>query len=109
MKSKVRKSSVSLTLATDRQVERLQEWGYGTFTDIVRIGIDRMFKQEAAYFCDLSPSTLSHITDRVREAWLPNITEDEVWSIIVWGAPHDMVSKVDADEIVDWMCSSRSD
>jgi hypothetical protein len=49
---KVRQTSVQLTVATDRQVERLQDWGYGGFTDIVRIAIDRMFRQEAAYFCD---------------------------------------------------------
>jgi hypothetical protein len=104
MQSTFRKSTVSLTLATDRQVSRLQQWGYGTFTDIVRIAIDRMFKQEAACCCDLSPSTLSDVTQRVRARWISDITEDEVWSIIVWDAPEAILLKVDSDEIVDWIC-----
>lgn len=35
-----RQTSVQLTPATERQVEDLQEWGYGTFTDIVRVAVD---------------------------------------------------------------------
>lgn len=46
-----RQTSIQLTEATDRQVKALTEQGFGTFTDIVRIAIDRMYtetrKQEA--------------------------------------------------------------
>lgn len=41
-----RQTSIQVTTATDQQVERLKQAGYGTFTDIVRIAIDRMAQQE---------------------------------------------------------------
>ena len=41
-----RQTSIQVTAATDQQVERLKQAGYGTFTDIVRIAIDRMAQQE---------------------------------------------------------------
>jgi len=41
-----RQTSIQLTEATERQVAFLQERGFGTFTDIVRIAIDRMHTQE---------------------------------------------------------------
>ena len=43
-----RQTSVQITEATDRQVKLLSQNGYGTFTDIVRIAIDRMFQQEVS-------------------------------------------------------------
>ena len=45
-----RQTSVQLTEATKQQVAYLQEQGFGTFTDIVRIAIDRMHTQEVAVF-----------------------------------------------------------
>lgn len=42
-----RQTSLQMTPATDRQVEALQKLGFGTFTDIVRIAIDRMYREEA--------------------------------------------------------------
>ena len=37
-----RQTSIQLTPETERQVEELQKQGFGTFTDIVRIAIDRL-------------------------------------------------------------------
>jgi len=41
-----RQTSVQITDATDRQVNWLQSAGFGTFTDIVRLAVDRMYNQE---------------------------------------------------------------
>lgn len=41
-----RQTSIQVTSATDEQVELLKQSGFGSFTDIVRIAIDRMAKQE---------------------------------------------------------------
>lgn len=41
-----RQTSVQLTEATEQQVANLQERGFGRFTDIVRIAIDRMYREE---------------------------------------------------------------
>lgn len=40
-----RQTSVQLTEATERQIDYLKERGYGTFTDIARLAIDRMYLQ----------------------------------------------------------------
>lgn len=44
--SNYRQTSVNITPATDEQVAALSAKGYGTFTDIVRIAIDRMAREE---------------------------------------------------------------
>lgn len=41
-----RQTSVQLSKATERQVEELKQWGFGSFTDINRIAIDRMYREE---------------------------------------------------------------
>jgi hypothetical protein len=41
-----RQTSVQITEATERQVELLKQYGFGSFTDIVRIAIDRMYRDE---------------------------------------------------------------
>jgi hypothetical protein len=41
-----RQTSVQLTESTQRQVAALTDLGFGTFTDIARIAIDRMYNQE---------------------------------------------------------------
>lgn len=41
-----RQTSIQLTEATDRQVEALKLAGYGSLTDIIRIAIDRMHRDE---------------------------------------------------------------
>jgi len=46
MSSYIRRTTVNLTKATERQVETLKGRGFGTFTDIVRISIDRMYREE---------------------------------------------------------------
>jgi hypothetical protein len=40
-----RQTSLQLTEATERQVEYLKQQGFGTFTDINRVAIDRMYNQ----------------------------------------------------------------
>lgn len=41
-----RQTSIQVTSATDQQVDQLKQHGFGSFTDIVRIAIDRMAQQE---------------------------------------------------------------
>jgi len=41
-----RQTSLQVTPATERQVADLKRLGYGTFTDIVRVAIDRMHQTE---------------------------------------------------------------
>ena len=45
-RSNYRQTSVNVTAATEEQVAALSVKGYGTFTDIVRIAIDRMAREE---------------------------------------------------------------
>ena len=42
----IRRTTVNLTQATERQVKALTAQGFGTFTDVVRIAIDRMYRTE---------------------------------------------------------------
>lgn len=41
-----RQTSVQITEATDRQVEALKLAGFGSLTDIIRLAIDRMHRDE---------------------------------------------------------------
>lgn len=41
-----KQTSIQLTEATQRQVSELQASGYGSFTDIVRLAVDRMYQKE---------------------------------------------------------------
>jgi len=43
----MRRTTINLTEATDRQIEYLKERGYGSFTQIVRLAVDRMYRKEA--------------------------------------------------------------
>ena len=49
-----RQTSVQLTEATERQLEALKTQSYGTTTDIIRVAIDRMWRQET--FQDRTPA-----------------------------------------------------
>ena len=42
-----RQTSLQVTEATERQAKALQSLGFGSFTDVVRLAIDRMFQQES--------------------------------------------------------------
>jgi hypothetical protein len=46
MVSTIRRTTVNLTKATDRQVADLKAAGFGDFTSIVRVAVDRMHSQE---------------------------------------------------------------
>jgi hypothetical protein len=41
-----RQTSIQLTEATERQANALRARGFGTFTDVVRLAIDRMYREE---------------------------------------------------------------
>lgn len=41
-----RQTSIQLTAATEHQIESLKAAGFGSFTDIVRLAVDRMYNQE---------------------------------------------------------------
>lgn len=41
-----RQTSVQLTEATERQAAELKAAGFGTLTDIIRVAVDRMHKEE---------------------------------------------------------------
>ena len=43
----MRRTTVNLTEATDRQIEYLKGRGFGSFTQIIRLAIDRMYRKEA--------------------------------------------------------------
>ena len=49
-----RQTSIQLTEATERQVQALQAAGFGSFTDIARIAIDRMHKEEIPMYYAIS-------------------------------------------------------
>lgn len=45
----LKRRNVNTTQSTDRQVKFLKDRGYGDFTAIVRIAIDRMYNQERSF------------------------------------------------------------
>ena len=49
-----RQTSLQLTEATERQVKVLRSKGYGTLTDIFRIAVDRMYREEIPMFYAIS-------------------------------------------------------
>ena len=42
----MRRTTINLTEATDRQIKYLKEYGFGSFSQVVRIAIDRMYREE---------------------------------------------------------------
>lgn len=80
-----RQTSVQITDATQQQINRLQSLGFGSFTDIVRIAIDRMTQQESSImskqitFTDWSPDgdyNYLHTADKYHygAGWIPEGT-----------------------------------
>ena len=69
-----RQTSVQITEATDAQVEYLKAKGFGTFTDIQRIAIDRMAQQEG-----MNTMTANTMT---RVQFQPSMETAEVVSIV---------------------------
>jgi hypothetical protein len=81
-----RQSSIQLTDATDSQVAQLQERGFGTFTDIVRIAIDRMHRQE------MPPAARRHIICNPRHRSIYGEVEH------VFGDDYRLVDIVESDK-----------
>jgi hypothetical protein len=42
----MRRTTINITKATDRQISYLQAKGFGSFTEVCRLAIDRMYQQE---------------------------------------------------------------
>jgi hypothetical protein len=59
-----RQTSIQLVEATERQVTALQSQGFGSFTDIVRLAIDRMHREEIPMYYAISTlnDTATHRT-----------------------------------------------
>lgn len=57
-----RQTSIQLTSATSNQVRELKRLGFGTFTSIVRIAIDRMYKAEVVA-ASLAPERLAEVAE----------------------------------------------
>ena len=65
-----RQTSIQLTEATERQANALRARGFGTFTDVVRISIDRMYNQETG-------GREMETEDRVQQVgWLRQLAEN---------------------------------
>jgi len=62
-----RQTSLQLTEATDRQVEALSEAGFGRLTDIVRLAVDRMHRQEMG---KMDEAGLVEVLGRLRATFL---------------------------------------
>jgi len=60
----VRQTSINLTEATETQVDTLKSLGFGTFTDIVRVAVDRMARQEAEWTARRNSRITGAILDR---------------------------------------------
>ena len=84
-----RQTSIQLTDATDAQVAQLQERGFGTFTDIVRVAIDRMHRQE------MPPQARRHIICNPRRGSGRDIYQEaEYW----FGSDYRNVCIVQSDQ-----------
>jgi len=86
-----RQTSIQLTQATERQANALRARGFGTFTDVVRISIDRMYREE----------TEMETEDRVQQVgWLRQLAENIAANLS--GSPDDT-----ADELVEYALSEE--
>jgi hypothetical protein len=71
-----RQTSIQLTDATQRQVEILKAQGFGTFTDIVRVAIDRLYRDEAENTLNMVTVTHTYvIEDSLDESGSPFMVE----------------------------------
>jgi len=61
-----RQTSIQLSEATEQQVEQLKDRGFGNFTQIVRIAVDRMHQKESAqiYIQDCMPMMADVVNGR---------------------------------------------
>ena len=89
-----RQTSIQLTEATERQAAALKGAGFGSLTDIIRISIDRMYREETR---TMGATTITQIWqhktsgdrfavkvydgDNPRELWGP-LTSDQVQEVI---------------------------
>ena len=67
-----RQTSIQLTEATERQVDTLKQEGFGTFTDIVRIAIDRMYREER----EMDIKSKAHKADSQYTVYLSEVDAD---------------------------------
>jgi hypothetical protein len=66
-----RQTSVQLIEATERQVEALKSLGFGTFTDIVRVAVDRMYRDESDKMSQITATDTHVVEDTLDETGLP--------------------------------------
>ena len=69
-----RQTSFQMTEATDRQVDALRLAGFGTTTDIIRIAIDRMAREEG--YTAMTTNTMTRVQ------FQPDMATAEVVSIV---------------------------
>ena len=58
-----RQTSVQITEATDAQVEYLKQRGFGGMTDVIRIAIDRMAREEQGVTTKNASKRIAYVTD----------------------------------------------
>lgn len=66
-----RQTSIQLIEATERQVEVLKSLGFGTFTDIVRVAVDRMYREESDMIGQITATHTYVIEDTLDETGSP--------------------------------------
>jgi hypothetical protein len=66
-----RQTSVQLIEATERQVEVLKSLGFGTFTDIVRVAVDRMYQDESDKMSQVTATDTHVIENTLDETGQP--------------------------------------
>lgn len=115
-----RQTSIQISDSMQRQITRLQAAGFGTFTDIVRLAVDRMYQQEigvpenvfAAWnamnadiplekfgavvsgvqeHVNASPAKIADFIDGGEEGWQDDPMGHQEW-----------ITSTSADEIADW-------
>lgn len=79
-----RQTSIQATEATKRQADELKQLGFGTFTDVVRIAIDRMYQYE------IRSKSMKHIlyleTADGRAVRVPGNSDEQI-EIVEWPDP----------------------
>jgi hypothetical protein len=109
---KTRQTSIRLSELTDRQIEALTTQGFGSFSDIIRIAIDRMHQQEVGVYEPFDPKRLYDGTNHGLPAGARVQLSDGKHGHVVAGNPDRSLVAYSADRITgclearDWFDNS---
>lgn len=100
-----RQTSLQVTEATERQAKALQSLGFGSFTDVVRLAVDRMFQTEVREMSAFDAA-------KIRVGTTPALAKHETVIFADWpeGDEHwAWIASAPVGEIVAWAETAEAD